>query len=64
MSETKFAPILPYEEGLQDNFQIYKAVKYTRDVDLTQDVELSRHSPNMIKYYTTLEQEPKKIGGD
>lgn len=64
MSETKFAPILPFEDSVLDGFQIYDAVKYTRDVDLAKDSDISSHSPNMIKYYSTLNSEPIKIGGD
>lgn len=64
MSEKKFAPILPFEDTVLDNFQIYNSVRYTRDVDLAQDSDISKHSPNMIKYYTTLTKEPIKIGGD
>lgn len=64
MSETKFAPILPFEDTVLDSFCIYNSVKYTRDVDLAPDSCIAQHSPNMIKYFTTQNTEQIKIGGD
>ena len=59
----KYTPILPFNDLAQDNFIIYNNVKYRRDVALT-ECGTMKHNPNMIKYYTTQNVEPIKIGGD
>ena len=64
MSDTKFAPILPFEDTFKDGFIIYNQVVYTRDIALTEKEFIDNHSDNMIKYYSTVVQEPVKIGGD
>ena len=38
-------------------------VKYVRDLALT-ECGLTMHNPNMIKYYSTQNAEPVKVGGD
>ena len=65
MAEDKiYTPLLPFNDLIQDGFIIYDNVKYTRDIDLTNDGVSVKQSPNMIKYYTTKALEPVFIGGD
>ncbi len=64
MSDTKYTPILPFEDTMKDGFVIYNQVVYTRDIALTEKEIIDNHSDNMIKYYTTVMQGPVKIGGD
>lgn len=65
MSEEKrYTPLLPFNDLMRDNFIIYDNMTYVRDLDLTCDVGIIMHNPNMIKYYTTMSAETVKIGGD
>ena len=64
MSDTKYTPILPFEDTMKDGFVIYNQVVYTRDIALTEKEIIDNHSDNMIKYYTTVMHDPVKIGGD
>ena len=59
----KYTPILPFNDLAQDNFIIYNNVTYRRDVALT-ECGIMKHNPNMIKYYTTQNVEPIRLGGD
>ena len=63
MDNSKYTPILPFNDLAKDNFIIYNSVKYVRDLALT-ECGLTMHNPNMIKYYTAQNTEPVKIGGD
>lgn len=64
MSEKQFTPILPFQDTMNDNFIIYDNTTYVRDIELAEDRFIMMHNPNMIKYYTTQDVKPVKIGGD
>ena len=59
----KYTPILPFNDLAIDNYVIYDNVPYVRDLATTEFGQVM-HNPNMIKYYTTNDTEPVKIGGD
>ena len=61
--KSKYTPILPFNDLAVDNFVIYDNVTYVRDLATTEFGQVM-HNPNMIKYYTTCDTEPLKIGGD
>ena len=59
----KYTPLLPFNDLAVDHFIIYDNVTYVRDLTITEFGQVM-HNPNMIKYYTTADVEPVKIGGD
>ena len=62
-NEKEYTPILPFNDLAKDHFVIYNNVTYVRDLTLTECGPM-KHNPNMIKYYTTCNAEPIKLGGD
>ena len=58
----KFTPVLPFNDCFKDSFLIYDNVTYRRDIAVTECGPMM-HNKNMIKYYTTVNVEPVKIGG-
>ena len=61
--KAKYTPILPFNDLAVDHFIIYDNVTYIRDLTITEFGQVM-HNPNMIKYYTTADAKPVKIGGD
>ena len=59
----KYTPILPFNDLAIDHYIIYDNVTYRRDLAITEFGQVM-HNPNMIKYYTTTDTEPLKLGGD
>lgn len=63
MAESKYAPLLPFDSTLADNFVIYYPTAYVRDINLIPPEKIAMESGNLIKYYRCNITEPKPIGG-
>ena len=64
MSDKAYTPILPFNDLAMDHYVIYDSQPYVRNVALLDETTIRKHSPYMIKYYTTADIEPVNIGGD
>ena len=62
MEEKKtFAPLLPYNTSIAENFSMYDNMEYCCNRDLCHP-NIIMSTGNIIKYYTyTVEEEPIKI---
>ncbi|MBE5963222.1 MAG: hypothetical protein E7256_17880 [Lachnospiraceae bacterium] len=59
-----YAPILPFDRTLSEDFSMYQSFPYIRDITLITDQSIRLESGNVYKFYRIAVQDACLIGGD
>lgn len=62
--EREYAPLLPFNSTIGENFTCYNNTKYIQDKSLCEDNPVCMESGNVLKFYRANFEAPVKIGGD